>query len=232
MFDIMTQQNEEEFFTQSFEDLKLLNYYFQIPSGWARGSKEMVMLSIIIYQEISTEIEEIISTLCKNYSKKMQSTMEIFKGFYIKELNNYEEEDKESIEKHEILIKERVRDLYWEIFEESRKKTEEEKITLLLNDRYILESLEEMSRELETINKEITKSDDHLRANSDIINAISNINKIIDDLYGGFIEKMSIVDLEIEDEMLSTDDETDIDSQQRKKELFQILEGEVDGEVE
>ncbi|MHA2325781.1 MAG: hypothetical protein ACXACB_10295, partial [Promethearchaeota archaeon] len=222
LFDIMTQQNEEEFFTQSFEDLKFLNYYFQIPSDWARGLKEMVMLSIIIYQDISMEVEEIISSLCKKFSGKMQSTIGMFRGFYIKEVNNYEDNEKESIKKNENLIKESVRDLYWEVFEETRRKKEEEKISSLLNDRYILESLEEMSVELEAICKEISKREENLGVNSEINNSITNINKIIDDLYGGFIEKMSFVDLETEDDVLSMDDETDMDSSQRKKELLRI----------
>ena len=113
LYDIMTQQKEEEFFTHSFGNLKVLNYYFQIRSDWARGNKEMVMVTIMTRQQISPEIEESISILCKEFSKKMQTTGDIFTGFYIKELSTYDVSDKERIKKNETLIKDWVNDLYW-----------------------------------------------------------------------------------------------------------------------
>ncbi|MFX1532161.1 MAG: zinc ribbon domain-containing protein [Promethearchaeota archaeon] len=115
LYDIMTQQNEEEFFTHSFEDLKILNFYFQIPSEWARGKKEMVMLSIIINQQISPEIEESLSLLCRKFSEKMQSNEDIYTGFYSYELDKHDEVDKECIIKNENFIKQSVRDLYWNV---------------------------------------------------------------------------------------------------------------------
>ncbi|MHA2393789.1 MAG: hypothetical protein ACXAEX_17775 [Promethearchaeota archaeon] len=232
LYDIMTQQNEEEFFTQAFEDLKLLNYYFQVPSDWARGYREMVMLSIVINQYISPEIEESISSLCKEFTEKMQSTEDIFTGFYMRELKDYDEKDKERIKKNETIIKGWVRDFYWEIIEETRKVSEEEIISSLLDDRYVFESLEKMSEELKTISKEINKSDENVRNNSDIKNAISSLNTIIDDLYEGFIEKMTILDIENQNGLLTTDDEMELDVQMRKKKLLQILQGEVSEEKE
>ena len=49
---IMDQQFNEGFFPHSFENLKSMNYYFEISSDWARRNKEMLMLSIIINQQI------------------------------------------------------------------------------------------------------------------------------------------------------------------------------------
>ncbi|MFX1502639.1 MAG: hypothetical protein ACFFDH_16890, partial [Promethearchaeota archaeon] len=144
IFDIMDQPNKEEFLTQSFENLKLLNYYFQITSDWARGANEMLMLSLIIKQQISPEIEGNISNLCKKFSEKMQSNDAIFTGFHIRELDSYDDFDKERITKNDFLIKLWVKELYWEILEVTKKISEEEKMTLLLDDRYIFESLEKM----------------------------------------------------------------------------------------
>ena len=48
LYDIMTQQKEEEKFINTFENFKIINYYFQISSEWSRGKREMVMISIII----------------------------------------------------------------------------------------------------------------------------------------------------------------------------------------
>jgi len=223
----MTQQKEEEFFIHSFENLKILNFYFQIPSEWARGKREMVMISIIINQQISPEIEESISLLCKQFSELMQSDEDIYTGFYTYELNKHDEVDRERIIENESLIKQSVRDLYWETVEETRKKSEEEKITLLLNDRYIFESLEKMSRELRIISREISSYEDPPKANSDIRKSISTLNKIIDDLSEGFIEKMSSLDIEYEDVLFPPDEEMDAETKKSKKELLRVLEGEI-----
>ncbi len=229
LYDVMTQQKEEEFFTHAFGNLKLLNYYFQIRSDWARGNREMLMLTIMITQQISPEIEESIAFLCKKFVERMQSNKDIFTGFHIKDVSKYDEDDKERIIKSELLIREWIKDLYWETLEETRKKSEEEKITVLLNDRYIFESLEKMSGELKNISREIETSsnDEFLKANSKIKNSIANLNKIIDDLYGGYIEKMSVVDIEDENGLFSADENMDEDIQKSKKELIQLLEGEI-----
>ncbi|GAH01845.1 unnamed protein product, partial [marine sediment metagenome] len=94
--DVMALQDEEEFFTHSFENLKILSFYFQIPSEWARGKKEKVMISIIsreieeIREHISPEIEESISLLCKRFSERMQSNENIYTGFYTYELSKHD----------------------------------------------------------------------------------------------------------------------------------------------
>jgi len=188
------------------------------------------MLSIMTNQQVSLEIEVTISDLSKKFSEKMQSKQDIFTGFHIKELNNHDEDDKERIRKNDSLIKKWVQDLYWKILEDTRKISEEEKLTLISDDRYIFESLEKMSKEVKKISKEISESKDSLKENLDIRTAISNLNKIIDDLNEGFIEKMTDLDIESENGLFSTEDEFDIDVQKSKKELIRILEGEVIGQ--
>ena len=225
--DVMDQPNKEEFIIQTFENVKFLNYYFQVESEWARGKEEMVMVSILINQQISPEIEQTISQLCKKFSEKLQLSEEIFTGFHIKELDSFNESDRNVIIENDSIIKERVQDLYWEILEDTRKKSEQEKITLLLNDRYIFESLEEMSRELKTISREISLEKESLKENSNISNAISNLNRIIDDLYEGYMEKMTGIDIEDEKGLLAADEGLDVDIQKSKEELMRVLEGEV-----
>ncbi|MFX1303338.1 MAG: hypothetical protein ACFE9X_08280 [Promethearchaeota archaeon] len=142
---IMDQQFSEGFFTHSFENLKSMNYYFEIHSDWARGNKEMLMVSTILDQQIPPEIEEKISILCAEFSEQLQSNEEIFTAFYIKDINNFDDDDQESIIKNESLIKAWVNNLYWAIIEDTREKTEEEKIAILLNDRHIFKTLEKLS---------------------------------------------------------------------------------------
>ena len=222
----MTQQKGEEFFMHSFEDFKFLNYYFQIKSDWARGFKEMLMVSIIIYLQISPEIEESIASLCRKYAEMMKSNEDIYTGFYLNEISNYNETDKERIQLNEQLIKGEIRELYWETVEETRKKSEEQ----IENNRYIFESLEEMSRELKIIDEEIESSESSLNTNPNIKDSVSNLKSIINDLFEGFIEKMTILDLEEENGLLSTNDEIDINIQKRKKDLLKVLEGEFSDE--
>ncbi|MFX1311602.1 MAG: hypothetical protein ACFFHD_03180 [Promethearchaeota archaeon] len=141
----MDQQFNEGFFTHSFENLRSLNYYFEIHSDWARGNKEILMVSTIVDQQLTPEIEEKISELCTEFSERLRSNEEIFTAFYINDLN-YHEDDKEMIIKNESLIKAWVESLYWAILENTREKTEEEKIAILLNDKHIFETLEKLSR--------------------------------------------------------------------------------------
>ncbi len=141
----MDQQFNEGFFTHSFEKLKSLNYYFEIHSDWARGNKEMLMVSTILDQQISPKIEDKISTSCSEFSEQLQSNEEIFTAFYINDIN-YHENDKELILKNYALIKAWVDNLYWHIIEDTREKTEEEKIAILLNDNHIFKTLERLSK--------------------------------------------------------------------------------------
>jgi len=142
---IMDQQFNEGFFTHSFENLKSLNYYFEIHSDWARGNKEMLMFSVILDQQIAPSIEEIIANLCTEFSESLQSNEEIFTGFYINE-KDYHEEDVEKITKNNSLIKAWVKNLYWAIMEETREKTEEQKIAILINNQHIFKTLEKLSK--------------------------------------------------------------------------------------
>jgi len=142
---IMDQQYSEGFFTHSFENLKSMNYYFEIHSDWARGNKEMLMVSIILDQQISAEIEENLSSLCAEFSERLQSNEEIYTAFYIKDLNSFDDNDKEIIVKNEALIEAWVNGLYWAIVEYTWEKTEEEKIAILLNDKHIFGTLERLS---------------------------------------------------------------------------------------
>jgi len=142
---IMDQQFSEGFFTHSFENLKSMNYYFEIHSDWARGNKEMLMVSIILEQQITLEVEEKISILCNEFSKQLQSNEEIFTAFYINDINNFDENDQENIIKNESLIKLWVTNLYWNIIEYTREKSEEEKIGFLLKDKHIFKTLERLS---------------------------------------------------------------------------------------
>jgi len=143
---IMDQQFIEGFFTHSFEDIITMNYYFEIQSDWARGNKDMLMISFIFDEQITTEIEEKIQSLCNEFSEKLKSNEAIYTAFHISDIKNFDKEEQEIIVKNNELIKLWVRELYWATIEITREKTEEEKLANLLNKKYIFLILRKLSK--------------------------------------------------------------------------------------
>ncbi len=143
---IMDQIMEEGFFTHSFENFHSMNYYFEIHSDWARGNREMLMLSIIFDHKTTPEVESKVLNLCNEFSKMIQANEEIFTAFHINELDYYDEEDKNLIIKNHLLMKDLIRDLYRSTIEETREKSEEEIIASLLNKKHIFLTLKKLSK--------------------------------------------------------------------------------------
>jgi DNA-binding transcriptional ArsR family regulator len=143
---IMDQTFDEGFFTHSFENVNTMNYYFEIYSDWARGNKDMLMLSIIFEQQTTPEMEHNVLTLFKEFSEKLKSNEEIFTAFYINDINNFDDKDRDNIISNDALVKLWVKELYWATVEDTREKTEEEKIALLLNEKHIFLTLKKLSK--------------------------------------------------------------------------------------
>ena len=143
---IMDQTVSEGFFTHSFEKNNSNNYYFEIHSDWARGNKEMLMVSIIFDQQINSEIEQSVNILCTEFIEKLLSNEEIYTAFYINDINNFDEPDKDLIYKNNSLIKLWVKELYWAALEDTREKSEEEKIATLLNKKFVFLTLKKLSK--------------------------------------------------------------------------------------
>jgi len=141
---IMDQTVNEGFFTHFFEKNKSYHYYFEILSDWARGNKEMLMVSIIFDQQINSEIEQNVNILCTEFLEKLLSNEEIFTAFYINDINKFEESDKDLIYKSNSLIKLWVKEIYWASLEDTREKSEEEKIARLLNKKFIFLTLKKL----------------------------------------------------------------------------------------
>jgi hypothetical protein len=126
-----------------------MNFYFEIHSDLARGNKEMLMASVIFdQQEAAVEIESVkkkIEQILTDFSKMLQSNDEIFFAFYINDLNNYEEYTDSIIEK-DAKMQIYIKDLYRTVLEDTREKSEEEKIALLLSERHIFDTLNKLSK--------------------------------------------------------------------------------------
>ena len=143
---IMDQTVSEGFFIHSFESKKSMNFYFEIRSDWARGNKEMLMISIIFDKQISSDLESNVRILCSEFSEKLLTNENIFAAFYINDINNFDEKDKDLIFNNNSLIKSWVKELYWAVVEETRERSEEEKIAILLNNRHIFSTLRKLSK--------------------------------------------------------------------------------------
>ncbi len=143
---ILHQTVSEGFFTFSFEDKLFINYYFEIQSDWSRGNNEKVMVSIIFDDQISAEMEHNLMNLCADFCSKLQLNGEIYTAFYISDINNMEEDDKDLIIKNNEILKELVKELYWATIEETREKSEEEQIATLLTKRHVYLTLSKVSK--------------------------------------------------------------------------------------
>lgn len=72
------------------EGLKVVNLYFELDSPWARGGKEMVLLSVISDKNYKNNI--FYDTL-NDFSKKLISDQKIYKALYIDEEDHREREE-------------------------------------------------------------------------------------------------------------------------------------------
>ena len=81
--EIMIQSFKERFFVRQSSIVSSLNYYFELHSDWARGNKEMLMISIILDRKVSQAIEEIIQSLCTDFESQLSSIQDLFKALYI-----------------------------------------------------------------------------------------------------------------------------------------------------
>ena len=144
---IMDQVVTEEFVTFSFGKYISLNYYFEIDSDWARGNKEVLMLSAIFVERISMEMEKAILTICIELSDWLKSKKNIFIGFYETYSTNYQDKkSRDMIDKNSLIIKSWVEEFYNAILEAVQEKVEEEDITAFIEKENILMILKYLSQ--------------------------------------------------------------------------------------
>ncbi|MHA2013890.1 MAG: tetratricopeptide repeat protein [Candidatus Helarchaeota archaeon] len=113
---------KQKFFVYDISEFKTINHYFEIPSEWARGKKEMLLLSIIVVNESvesGQEIEKVLETI----AKKISDIDKAFMGFYTydwEKAEDYDEVD-ENNEKIINIIKDSL-DLVKKTIKEVREK--------------------------------------------------------------------------------------------------------------
>ncbi len=72
----------EGFFSRSYPDISHVSYYFEIPSDWDRGKKEMLLLSFVFRKLPGKDISNALHLKLIKFVEKMQVHPDIFRGYY------------------------------------------------------------------------------------------------------------------------------------------------------
>jgi hypothetical protein len=143
--DLMDQINSEEFISYSFNHHHTFNYFFEIPSLWARGNKESLMISTVFNHQPSSETRKIIFSLCVEFAEWLKLKEGIFTAFY-SDSEMDEHLSNPNIAQNKNHIELWLKEFYWTVKEEIQDKLEEENIFLLLDEKDVLETLGYLSR--------------------------------------------------------------------------------------
>jgi len=120
---IMDQVFKEGFFVhQSSTVPSSLNYYFEIPSEWARGNKEMLIISVILDKLTNKLLEESVQEICTDFALQLKNTEGLFKALYMKEIDKIPEKDRSDIKKINESLRVKIKALYKEIETSSNQK--------------------------------------------------------------------------------------------------------------
>jgi hypothetical protein len=113
---IMGQVIKEGFFVhQSSTVSSSLNYYFEFHSDWARGNKEMLMISVILNKPTNQLLEESIHEVCADFASQLKNTEGLFKALYMKVIDKFPEKDRSDIKKINESLRTKIKELYKEI---------------------------------------------------------------------------------------------------------------------
>ncbi len=86
---------KQKFFVYEGADFKTISFYFEIPSQWARGKKEMLLLSVILPPDYNIENKDPIHKLMETIEAEVNQVPNGYMGFYEYDwakMNEHEEE--------------------------------------------------------------------------------------------------------------------------------------------
>jgi len=130
--EIMDNAFGEGFYTHSFGNFFLVDYYFQIPSDWARGGKEMVMMTTIFDEKIPPDLDYAIHPLSVDFSLILKKTEEVFKGFYLQDEKYYPPEERAIIRKMDAFLLEKTEEFFHQTNEKIAEKVFEKQLGSLV----------------------------------------------------------------------------------------------------
>lgn len=121
---IMDQAFKEGFYIHQSSIISSLNYYFEIPSEWARGNKEMLMISVVLDTKITQTIEQIIRSIFEDFISGLKNNKELFKALYIEDTDSYSEEEHSNIKEISENLQSTINELYKKVIISIRDKKE------------------------------------------------------------------------------------------------------------
>ncbi|NVM16373.1 MAG: hypothetical protein HWN80_01555 [Candidatus Lokiarchaeota archaeon] len=130
--EMMIQASKERFFINYSSIISSINHYFELHSDWARGNKEMLMISVSLDWKINQAIEEIIHSLFIDFETHLSSTENIFKALYINDLNSFSEEEIADIKRTNEDLKAIIKEFYKKINLVQNQKNAKHTITVSL----------------------------------------------------------------------------------------------------
>ena len=144
--EFMDQINDEGFFTNKFGKLASMNFYFEISSEWARGNKEMLMISFVIDRTPNHLIEALLKDATSKFAEKLKNEANLFKAFYTPEDAQVSEKDFSEIKSFSSNIRFWLKELYWMGMEKLRERTEEEKWASVMSKPEIFNVIKKISK--------------------------------------------------------------------------------------
>jgi len=108
---------KDKFFIHQSSFVSSLNYYFEIYSDWARGNKEMLLFSVILDRKINKVNE---------FESQLNSDKEMFKAFYLNELDSLKGEELDNINRMYAKLKASIKEFQKKISELLQEKTEKD----------------------------------------------------------------------------------------------------------
>jgi len=109
---------KKEFYIQESSFIpSSIHFYFEIPSEWARGKKEQLLLSIILNKPITPILEETLRPICKDFAIQLKNDENTFKGLYINHMDRVSEKDQQEIKIYSNGLRERIKKLYIQIIQ-------------------------------------------------------------------------------------------------------------------
>ncbi|MFX0076856.1 MAG: hypothetical protein ACFE96_15535 [Candidatus Hermodarchaeota archaeon] len=165
LIEVMTQSFKERFFPYQSSTISSINYYFEIPSEWARGNKEMLLISVFLDQKITDAIKEVIKYLCIDFESQLRSNPYAFKALYVYEMDSVPKEEHANITDSYNDLKESLQEFYKKIKVLQRWKNANHVITVSmeienkLDLNYIAQNIEGAEFNTERFPGLVMKSD-------------------------------------------------------------------------
>ena len=95
------------------------------------------MFSVVLEEAPVPEVEEKLVKICEDFVKKLKQTKDIYKAFYSSEDLKISQDTSNEMKENFDLLRLMVKEEYWNIVQETRERTEEEKISELMKNKAV-----------------------------------------------------------------------------------------------